>query len=232
MNKISKRRKIIGAVSLTALLILVGWFFTKDGGKKSYHSTKELRYPIERYLIYVQVNFDYLLKEKNIPIELIRFNDKKSLNLLDENQVSIFSDPKVSLEDMHFIDALKAWDAISLNDFMEDGREAIWYYNAELAVYHGSPDRRDAADHPEKDISDVIAFLPGIKKEYCLGYQKLRSDQKDFIKKQMINDGVSDYVVPKEPRPYIDALVAGKEGCFLSYDGSEHILYYQIYDRK
>lgn len=119
---------------------------------------------------------------------------------------------------------------VAPKDSMADGKDGLWLFNIEFNQVDSTADA--------KRENDLIAFVPGIKKEKCIEVMRgdsipqLQTDQSSLYKKSMLVEAKSDYVLPKNIGPALDSqkLKGLKTGCFLSYNGREYVYFSIILD--
>lgn len=185
--------------------------------------------PVPRYMDIVEANLKNLIENERVLPENIRFNEAEDAHLLGKNQRSPFIDPKFTYK---LTPLFELWDSSSFDDFVESGRKAKWYFNAELEIWDTTP-KENGEPSMRKKIGDITAFLPGMKAEHCKAgpKTKLRSEQQQLYKSNMVATSNGDYLIKENP-PKLDVEEVRREGCLESFDGTELIYYKVLYDNQ
>jgi hypothetical protein len=210
---------ILIAVALFAALSYAVTSSTRSQGDGGKEGTLITSASITQYPASVSME----MRQMEASVEDVRFNKPSEFANLPSTAMGVFHP-----------DGGGATYSAPPKDAMNEGKAGEWFFNAELEV----PD----IGTTNEGRPDVIAYLPGIKKsvcskinlEYGLGSSVpiLSSDQAAAYTKNMVNDGVSDYIVPDTDVPDIDdgagAFRGQPFGCFQNGGGQGDYVYYHV----
>jgi hypothetical protein len=202
----------------------------------SEHSSRFIQFaPIRLYPVDIRTTIIQKFYVKKPPPRNFCFNRPDELNTLKPQDIGIF--------DPHGLNV--RYEQVT-PDFMADSKPGTWYFNAEIQIPGVGTEK-----------GDLVAFLPGIKKEVCVKINdelgipwnpvtmqhigdnppRLTRDLSASYKTRLINDGVKDCTQPAGLAPALDASGLKETltkyydfGCFQNSTG-EYVYYHVLLAR-
>ncbi|HPF78261.1 MAG TPA: hypothetical protein PLF01_03115 [Alphaproteobacteria bacterium] len=155
------------------------------------------------------------------PFDKIRFNSPAEFSTLDDPKFGVFHP-----------EGGNAKYKLAGGSFMKDGSDSRWLYNTEFRI----------EGEGTEEGTELIAFLVGVKQSICSiinkkyeikGIPRLQSDQSNLYMKNMIDDGMQDYVVQSSQGVILDNLELSQKlsGCFQTHDGKNYVAFFMILER-
>jgi hypothetical protein len=161
---------------------------------------------------------------RGTPPEKLRFNYPDAFDALDDVTQGVFHPEGGNVTIYNYP-----------GELMVDGRSKRWFFNGEFEVKGIGPNTK-------KGRSEIIAFNVGVIERVCIAANmganistipRLKSDQSHLYTKQMIDDGLNDYVLPKGKQPELNHPdLSGKVfGCFQSHNGKDYVTFTTLLER-
>ena len=213
---------ILIAVALFAALSYAVTSSTRSQGDSGKEGTLITSAAITQYPSSVIIDLRRMIFS-GVSADEVRFNKPADFDKLDSPELGVFHPSGGS-----------ATYVPAAADAMQNDKAGEWTFNAEMEV----PD----ISTTNEGSNDIIAYLVGIKKsvcskinlEYGLGatVPVLNGDRSSLYTKNMVDDGVNDYVMPTGDVPDIDdgsgAFNGQPFGCFQNGGGDPTYVYYHV----
>ena len=190
-------------------------------------------HPIDHYIRKkLRVVLIEMVIDKSLLIEDIRFNSPDHFNMLRDHTQGFFHP-----------EGGKAPYELADPQWLEEGYDGRWIFSGELALRNQESYNYKKKNPKEyKALTEIIVFLPGIKRTVCAqineswgikGIPRLKSDQSALYLREIIDENETDYHFPEGDVTYLDNEILDNQpsGCFENYKAGTYVYYGLLMER-